>query len=802
MKIRGVAGIREEPVDIGRRNALKWSGLTIAFLWTGTSGMASAAINARRQPGDPAAAALDGNPPFAPNAFIRIDTDGSVRLVMPNVEMGQGIYTGACMMLAEELEVGIDQIKVEHAPPNEELYAMPLLGGQITGGSTSTRGHWTVLREAGAVARTLLIAAAAERWHVDPATCSAARGVVTHRGSGRSLEYGALAKSAGALPIPPKVVLKDLKNFTVIGKPLRRVDSADKVKGATQFGIDVRVPGMKIATVKACPTFGGKLVGVNDKRARAIPGVIDVIQLDGAVAVVGEHFWAAKQGLDALDIAWDLGDNAELTTAKLREALADKSHSGTPIVARNVGKKPVDGKLVEAVYQLPMLAHATMEPLNATVWVTADKCEIWVGTQVPTRCVTAAAKITGLPEDRIELHNQYLGGGFGRRLETDSVEQAVHFAKQVHYPLKVIWTREEDIRHDIVRPMYHDRISALLDTEGRPLWYGDRVTGGTVLGRWMPMAMGKDGLDDDLVECVADIPYDIPDRKVEWVRHDMPEGVLTGWWRGVGPTHNLFVVESFMDELAHAAGKDALEYRRALLRKNPRSLALLNLAAEKIGWGAGPVPARVGRGIALGEPFGSRVCAIVEAEVTPQGEVRLRRAVVALDCGTAINPSSVEAQVQGGLLFGLSAALYSGITLKQGAIEQSNFHDYRSLRMNETPIVELYRIENDEPPGGLGEVGTAIAAPALGNAIFAATGVRLRSLPVDRNLLVQNSGALDSVVGDNGATDGGMANGAVANNGTANSRVANDGGAKEWIADNGIADNELADSLVERRAGM
>ena len=750
-----------QAVDVGRRRALKLGGLTIAFLWTATSGTASAAINARRQPGDAAAAAADGNPPFAPNAFIRIDVDGLVRLVMPNVEMGQGIYTGACMMLAEELNVGIDQIKVEHAPPNEELYSMPLLGGQITGGSTSTRGHWEVLREAGAVARTMMVTAAAQRWHVDPSTCSVARGVVTHQASGRTLGYGALAKSAGALPVPLKVALKESKNFTLIGKPLRRVDSADKVYGTTQFGIDVRVPGMKIATVKACPTFGGRLVGIDDKRTRAVRGVIDVLMLDGAVAVVGDHFLAAKQGLDALDIEWDLGDNAELTTAKLREALADASQGSTPIVAREAGKKPADGKLVEAIYQSPMLAHATMEPLNTTVWVTADKCEIWVGTQVPTRCVAVAAKITGLPEAKVELHNQYLGGGFGRRLETDSVEQAVHFAKQVKYPLKVIWTREEDIRHDIVRPMYHDRISALLDANGRPIWYGDRVTGGTVLGRWAPMAMEKNGLDTDAVECVAEVPYDIPNLKVEWVRHDMPEGLLVGWWRGVGPTHNLFVVESFMDELAHTAGKDPLEYRRALLQKNPRTLALLDLAAEKIGWNAAPLPARVGRGIAVGEPFGSRVCLIIEAEVAPQGEIRLRRAVVALDCGVAINPSSVEAQIQGAVLFGLSAALYSGITIKRGAIEQSNFHDYRSLRMNEIPRVELHRIANDEPPGGLGEVGTAIAAPALGNAIFAATGVRLRSLPVDRSLLVQNAAALKTVVAGTLDGAGEPANGAA-----------------------------------------
>jgi len=733
-------------VDLGRRNALKFGGLAIAFAWTAGSGTVRAAVNARRQPGDVAAAMADGNPPFAPNAFIRIDADGLVRLVMPNVEMGQGIYTGASMMLAEELDIGLDQIKIEHAPPNEALYGMPLLGGQITGGSTSTRGSWQILREAGAVARTLLVTAAAERWRVEPSSLSVVRGVVTEPSSGHGLGYGALAKAAGALPMPKQVVLKQPKDFTLIGRPLRRVDSADKVIGATQFGIDVKVPGMKIATVMACPTLGGRLSGINDQRTRAIPGVIEVIELDHAVAVVGEHFWAAKQGLDALDIAWELGDNADLSTAGLRAALGEAAASGKAIVAREVGQKPVDGKLVQATYQLPMLAHATMEPLNTTVWVTPDRCEIWVGTQVPTRCVTAAAKITGLSEDKVVLHNQYLGGGFGRRLETDSVEQAVRFATKVHYPLKVIWTREEDIRHDIVRPMYHDSISALLDGDGRPVWYGDRVCGGTVLGRWAPEAMGKNGLDDDLVECVAEVPYEIPNLKVEWVRHDMPEGVLVGWWRGVGPTHNLFVVESFMDELAHTAGKDPLDYRRALLQKNPRSLALLNLAAEKIGWGAAPLPPRVGRGVALGEPFGSRVCLIVEAEVTPQGEVRLRRAVAAIDCGIAINPSSVEAQVQGGVLFGLSAALWSGITLKHGAIEQSNFHDYRSLRIDETPQVEVHRVDSEDTPGGLGEVGTAIAAPALANAIFAATGVRLRSLPVDRSLLAEGAGALREVI--------------------------------------------------------
>jgi isoquinoline 1-oxidoreductase subunit beta len=507
----------------------------------------------------------------------------------------------------------------------------------------------------------------------------------------------------------------------------------------------VQVPGMKIATVMACPTFGGKLASMDDKAARTMPGVVDVLRLDNAVAVVGEHFWAAKQGLHALNVTWDRGENANLTTQQLRDALADAARNGKSVIARNDGDRP-QGTLIQSEYQSPMLAHATMEPLNATVHVTADQCEIWVGIQVPMRAVEESAKITGLPQDKVILHNQYLGGGFGRKLESDWVEQAVKFAKQVPYPLKVVWTREEDIRHDRMRPMYHDVVSAVVDADGKPLWYGYRTSGSSVLARFAPAAMGKDGMDSDAVECVVDIPYDIPKGKVEWIRHDMPTGLVTGWWRGVGPTHNLFVFESFIDELAHHAGKDPLDYRRAMLQKSPRALGVLNLAAEKIGWGGQPLPARVGRGIALAEPFGSHVCAIVEAEVTPQGEVRLRRAVVGIDVGVAVNTSSIEAQVQGGIIFGLSAAMYSGLTIKDGAIEQSNFNDYRVLRINESPMVEVHRVVNAEPPGGLGEVGTAIAAPALANAIFAATGVRLYKLPVDRGLLVQSPDALKSTM--------------------------------------------------------
>jgi CO/xanthine dehydrogenase Mo-binding subunit len=678
--------------DARRRALLQASGLAVGFLWLGVPRMAQALVTPHRQPGDAAAALLDGAPPFAPNAFIRIDANGAIRLVMPMVEMGQAIYTGSCMLLAEELDVDLDQIEVEHAPVNEALYGMRLLAGQITGGSTSTRSTYTALRQAGAVARTLLVAAAAARWNVAPDSCIVLRGVIRHGASGRSVKYAEVATAAGKLPDPGPVAVKDRSQFRLIGKPMARLDADDKVRGATRFGIDVSVAGMRVATVKACPTFGGKLASVDDRATRAIPGVLDVLRIDNAVAVVATHYWAAKRGLDALEIEWARGANATLTTGQLRAGLAASQANGKAIVGREVGRRP-SGQLVQATYTMPMLAHATMEPLNATVHVTANRCEIWAGTQVPMHVVENAAKITGLPQSQVLLHTQYIGGGFGRRLETDYVDQAVAFAKQAPYPLKVIWSREEDIGHDIVRPMYHDVIAAVVDDKGMPQWFGDRICSGTVLGRWRPGAMRADGMDKDAIESAADLPYAVPNLKVEWVRHDMPPGLLVGWWRGVGALHNLFVVESFFDELAHRAKADPVVWRRSLLKHQPRLTAVLERAAREIGWGR-PMPPRVGRGVALG-----------------------------------------ESQIQGGLLFGLSAALFNEITIEHGAIQQSNFNDYRMLRMNETAPVDVHIVDSLEEPGGVGELGTAIAAPALCNAIYAATGVRIRALPIRRELL-------------------------------------------------------------------
>jgi isoquinoline 1-oxidoreductase beta subunit len=667
---------------------------------------------------------------FAPGGFIRISRDQGVTLIMPNVEMGQGIYTAESMLIAEELEIGLDQIHVEPAPPDERLYQQPLLKSQSTGGSTSVRGAWVPLRQAGAAARTMLIAAAAQQWGVPVADCSAARAVVTHQPTGRTIAYGDLAEAAARQPVPQDVKLKDPKDFTLIGKSLHRVDTAGKVDGSAQFGIDVRVPDMKYAAVTACPTLGGRLRDVDDKPARAVPGVRDVLRLDNAVAVTADNWWTARQGLAALQPNWDHGRNANLSSEDILASLKSLSENGQPIVGKKSGDIEAGFrsavKRIDAVYQLPFLAHAPMEPINALAHVRPDACEVWVSTQVPTMAQKLAAEATGLPLEKVSIHSQLIGGGFGRRLEAEFVTQAVQLAKQVPYPLKVIWTREEDIQQDRYRPAYYDRISAGLDADGKPVVWTDRTTGGSVMGHYVPGGLAPGKLDDDAVEGAAEIPYEVPAMLVEWVRADPP--FIISWWRGVGPAHNVFVVESFIDELAHAAGKDPVEYRLSLLGKNPRSAAVLRRAAERAGWGS-PLPNGVGRGVSLHDSFGSHIAAVVEVEVAPTGEIRMRKVTGVIDCGQTVNPDTVKAQLEGGLVFGLTAALYNDITFKNGRVQQSNFNNYRMLRINETPPFQVEVMQNGEPPGGVGETGTVSAKPALGNAIFAATGKRLRRYP-------------------------------------------------------------------------
>ena len=676
------------------------------------------------------ARAADTVAEFMPNAFVRIEPSGAVTLIMPDAEIGQGIYTSAAMLIAEELEVGLDQIQVQAAPPDNSKYASPLLGEQATGGSTSIRGDWMRLRHAGAAARIMLVTAAAHRWGVDPAACTVERGIVHHTASGKQAPFGELATDAAAIPIPSDVPLKAPADFKLIGTRAKRLDTPSKVNGTAVYGIDAKLPGMKIATLAICPVKGGTLAHMDLAAANRVPGVRDVVRVeDLAVAVIGDHMWAAKQGLEALAPVWDGGGNGALAHKDIVAAL-DKASQTQGVVAKDEGNAAgaIAGAAtkLDAIYQLPFLSHAPMEPVNCLMHVRADGAEVWTGTQVPVRTRNAVARVTGLAPDKIVINNLLSGGAFGRRLDIDMIELAAGVAKQVAYPVKLIWTREEDIQHDFYRPYYYDRVSAGLDAQGRIVGWTHRVTGSSVMARWIPPAF-KNGLDADAVEGAAETPYEVPATFVDYVRAE-PQGMGTGWWRGVGPTHNVFVVESFVDELAAAAKQDPVAYRRTMLAKNPRALAVLDLAAEKSGWGQA-LPAGHGRGIAVQFAFGSYVAAVVEVEVTPEGEVLPRHVHVAIDCGSVVNPDTVEAQIQGGFILGLGTALYNEITLADGRVEQSNFHDYRSLRINEAPTIEVHQIQNQEKPGGVGETGTAAAAPALGNAIFAATGRRLRRMP-------------------------------------------------------------------------
>jgi isoquinoline 1-oxidoreductase beta subunit len=669
---------------------------------------------------------------FAPNAFIRIDRAGKVTLIMPQVEMGQGAYTSIAMILAEELDADWAQVAVDHAPPNEALYANPAFGVQATGNSNSIRAFWKPLRRAAAATRLILVEAAASDLHVEPGTLRTEAGYVIHDGSGRKIAYAALTGRAASLKPPADPPLKDVKDFRLIGKPLKRIDTPEKVNGQARYGIDAMPQGVKFATLAHSPVFGGKVAHVDDTRAKLVPGVRRVVVLDDIVAVVGDHMWAASQGLAALKVTWNEGPHAGVNTAQVRRQLAAAS-SRQGVVAKSMGDvaRALGKDAVEVTYDVPFLAHAPMEPMNCTVHLTPASCEIWTGTQVMGRAQAAAAQITGLPLDKVIVHNHLIGGGFGRRLEFDPVSKAVRIAQHVSGPVKVVWSREEDLQHDVYRPAWHDRLSARLDG-GKIVAWKHVITGSSVLARWLPSAF-VDGKDFDATDSAADMPYDIPNFHVEHVR-DEPPGVPTGFWRGVGPAHNVFVIESFIDELAHKAGKDPVEFRLGMLDKAPRLKTALQLAAQKSGWGSA-LPKGVGRGVAVQPSFASWIATVAEVGVDPNGEVKLRRIVCVVDTGLVVNPDTVVAQLQGGLIFGLTAALFGEITVEKGRVQQSNFHDYRMLRIDETPPIEVYVIPSSEAPGGIGETGTVAAAPALANAIFAATGTRLRSLPIDRALL-------------------------------------------------------------------
>jgi len=674
---------------------------------------------------------------FAPNAFVRIAPDETVTVIVNHSEMGQGIYTSLPMLLNEELEADWSKIKVEAAPV-DAAYNHTVFGVQMTGGSTTTPSEWERFRKMGAMARLMLVDAAAQKWNVPAASCHVAKGVVIHSKSGRKATYGSLADAASQLKPPQNIPLKDPKQFTLVGKPTRRLDTPSKTNGSAQFGLDVKVPGMLYAVVSRPPTFGGKVSSIDSADALKVPGVRVVEQIPSGVVVIADRFWAAKLGRDKLKIRWNHGENAALSTAKMTEDFSKLS--ATP---GNVAKKIGDpaqalagaAKTITAEYDVPYLAHAMMEPLNCVVDLRADSCELWTGTQFETVDRANAAKVAGLDPEKVKINTTLLGGGFGRRANpaSDFVVEAVHVAKVAKAPVKVVWTREDDLAGGWYRPKWHDRFAAGLDAEGNPIAWTHTIVGQSIMAGTPFEMFIKNGIDGTSVEGAADILYGIPNLQVDL--HSPKIGVPVQWWRSVGHSHTGFSTEGFLDEVAHAGKKDPYQLRRKLLAKEPRMLATLNLVAEKAGWGK-PLPKGVGRGIATHFSFDSYVAQVVEASVGKNGEVKVHRVVCAVDCGRTVNPDIVKAQMEGGIIFGLTAALKTEITLENGRVQQTNFHDYQMLRIFESPVIEIHIVPSEANPTGVGEPSVPPVAPALTNAIFAATGKRIRRLPIRTSDLV------------------------------------------------------------------
>jgi len=684
------------------------------------------------------------------NAFIHVAPNDRITFTMPAVEMGQGVYTAQAMCLAEELDVGLDQVVAAHAPPDQANYGNPALVIQATGGSTTVMAWSLPLRRAGATARTLLLEAAATKWRVDSSTLATDRGVITHKGTGRRLGYGEVASLAATLKAPAVVKLKDPSEFRLIGTPARRIDTPDKAIGKTVYGIDVMRPGMKFATLKASPVLGGKVAKVDETAALALPGVRQVVVLDDLVAVVGDHMWAALQGMHALVIEWSPGPHATLDQAQLWQELENAS-LGAGVVAQREGDAPEklkEGTVFEATFEFPFLAHAPMEPMNCTVHVHEGVCEVWVGTQVPGMAQTVAAKALGIDPSKVTVNNHYIGGGFGRRLEVDGVLKATRIAQHVDGPVKVVWTREEDITQQRYRPLYNDRLKARVENGAITAWH-HRVTGGSIMARWLPPAF-KGGIDVDAVDGAvkpaeahprSTVAYEVGAILIEYVRHELP--VEVAFWRGVGPNSSVCSIECFIDIIAHRTHVDPVTFRRRLLANAPRALGVVDLVAQKADWGtpaaSSPFGARVGRGVALLSCFGSFLACIADVAVSDEGDVRVTRVVVAADCGRVVNPDTLVAQIQGGAVFGITAILYNEITFAAGRVEQSNFNDYRMLRIDEMPLIEVHIVPSTENSGGIGEPGTVVVQPAIANAVFAATGVRLTRMPIDRRLIAKRT---------------------------------------------------------------
>jgi len=706
---------------IDRRNFLKTgvagaTGLVIGFYLPGRFEALAAS------PAGPAS-------PAALNAWMRIGTDDSVTIMIDKSEMGQGIQTALCMLAAEELECDWKKIRTEFAPAAKE-YFNPAFGMQGTGGSSSVRSSWDPMRKAGAAAREMLVEAAAQKWGVDKKSCRAENGVVLHVPTKRKLTYGSLAEAAAKLPVPADVPLKDPAQFHVIGKSTKRLDTPDKVNGRAEFGIDVRRPGMLYAVVARCPVFGGKVASFDATKAKEVAGVKNVVQISSGVAVIADSTWTAMHGRRALDVKWDEGATSQVSSESISKLFAERAaHPGVEARKEGDAAAALSGaaKKIDAVYEAPFLAHATMEPQNCTADVRADRCDVWAPTQFQTMAQGAAAKICGLKPEAVFIHTTFLGGGFGRKAGTDFVMEAVETSKGIGVPVKLTWSREDDTQHDFYRPASYARMSGGLDAQGWPVAWTTTVASPSIMNAWFPGSI-KNNLDPTSVEGVANLPYSIPNILVDYQLTET--GIPVGFWRSVGNSQNGFFSECFMDELAAAGKKDPYAFRRRFLDKSPRHLAVLELAAKKAGWDR-PLPAGRFRGIAVLFAFESYCAQVVEISVDRNARtLKVHRVVCAVDVGRAVNPENIAAQSESAIVYGLTSALYGEITIAEGRVKQTNFNNYPMLRIDEMPVVEVHIVPSEEKPTGAGELAVPPVVPALCNAIFAATGKRIRRLPV------------------------------------------------------------------------
>ncbi len=673
----------------------------------------------------PAAGAKTVDAPMLTNAWVKVDSKGAVTLICHRSEMGQGVYTSMPMLVAEELDVPLSSVKIEMAP-SAPVYINAMLGGQITGGSTSVRDAWTKLREAGASARTMLVGAAAETWKVPAAECTAANGVVMHK-SGKKLSYGALVAKASTMKAPEKVALKDPKDWKIIGKNKPRLDTPSKVYGKAQFGIDVKKPGMLVASLAQAPVIGGKVVKVNDAKAKALKGVVSVVQIPDGVAVLAKDFYTAKKGRDLLEIEWDNGAGADLDNESIAAALRTASVNPGAIMRKDgsgVADMDKAASKVEAEYELPFLAHATLEPVNCTAEIINGECHVTGPIQFQQGAQYGVAAGINMPPEKVFIHTTFLGGGYGRKLELDFQIQAAQIAKAAGVPVKLLWSREDDMTHDFYRPLSLHQMTAGLDAAGNVTTFHSKLTSPSVTARAFPPVV-QNGKDPFMAEGAENLTYKIPNIVVENVIHDT--GIRVGYWRSVSNALNAFAVESFVDEIALATKKDPVALRMEMLKGDTRSQNVLKLATEKAGWGK----AASGRalGVAQMECYGTHSAVVAEVSMTKEGP-KVHKVTAVVDCGIVVHPDQAHAQIESGILLGFSSGMKNSITIKNGAVEQTNFHNYPMLRMSEVPLIDITFVSSSASPGGLGEVGVPLIMPAIANAVATLTGKRVHKLPL------------------------------------------------------------------------